>query len=176
MNALLIPIYEPTDRVLPFLKQFLEGEFDAFLVVDDGSGEKYADIFESIRKETVFTVLSYEGNKGKGYALKTGMKELISKYPNLDTIVTADGDGQHLHEDILKVAEKAKENPFALVLGFVTGPKPRRKALRATSGAPVISGSRPKGRSPIARPDCVPSRATLSIWRSTPMATVSITR
>lgn len=117
MNALLIPIYEPTDRVLPFLKQFSEGEFDAFLVVDDGSGEKYADIFEFVRKETVFTVLSYEGNKGKGYALKTGMKELISKYPNLDTIVTADGDGQHLHDDIIKVAEKAKENPFALVLG-----------------------------------------------------------
>ena len=117
VNALLIPIYEPSERVLPFLKQFQAEEFDAFLVVDDGSGENYADIFASIEKETVFSVFSYPVNHGKGYALKNGMKKLIDEHPDLDTIVTADGDGQHLHEDILKVAQKAKECPSALVLG-----------------------------------------------------------
>ena len=117
MNALLIPIYEPTDRVLPFLSQFAQEEFDAFLVVDDGSGEKYRSIFDEVGEKTVFEAISYEDNKGKGHALKEGLKYLLKKYPELDTVVTADGDGQHLHDDIIAVSNAAKENPGKVVLG-----------------------------------------------------------
>lgn len=117
VKALLIPIYEPTEKVLPFLKQFQKEDFDAFLVVDDGSGEKYRSIFDSVQEQTVFPVLSYEDNKGKGHALKEGIRSLLKDYPDLDTIVTADGDGQHLRKDILRVAEKTKEFPSAVILG-----------------------------------------------------------
>ena len=117
VNALLIPIYEPTEKVLPFLSEFQPGDFDCFLVVDDGSGAKYRHIFDDVSAQTVFEVLSYEENKGKGFALKTGIAALLKKYPDLDTIVTADGDGQHLRKDILRVAEKAKEKPSAVILG-----------------------------------------------------------
>ncbi|MBR1846563.1 MAG: glycosyltransferase [Bacilli bacterium] len=117
MRALLIPIYEPTDKVLPFLSQFKQEDFDAFLVVDDGSGEAFRPIFDEVAKTTVFTVHSYEGNKGKGHALKEGIRILLQQYPDLDTIVTADGDGQHSYPDILRVAEKAKECPSAVILG-----------------------------------------------------------
>ena len=117
MNALLIPIYEPSDRVLPFLKQFSKEDFDAFLVVDDGSGEAYREIFAAVEKETVFPVLSYEGNKGKGHALKEGIAHLLKEHPDLDVIVTADGDGQHLREDILLVRDTSKEHPTEVILG-----------------------------------------------------------
>ena len=112
VNALLIPIYEPTEKVLPFLKEFQKEDFDHFLVVDDGSGESYRPIFDSIAAETVFPVHSYPGNKGKGHALKEGIALLLKQYPELDTIVTADGDGQHLRKDILRVSSKAKEFDF----------------------------------------------------------------
>ena len=117
VNALLIPIYEPTDKVLPFLLEFQREDFDAFLVVDDGSGENFDAIFEAVKEQSVFDVISYRGNKGKGHALKEGIKTLLKRYPDLDTIVTADGDGQHLRKDILNVAEKAKEFPSAVILG-----------------------------------------------------------
>ena len=126
VNALLIPIYEPTEKVLPFLKEFQKEDFDHFLVVDDGSGESYRPIFDSIAAETVFPVHSYPGNKGKGHALKEGITLLLKQYPELDTIVTADGDGQHLRKDILRVSSKAKECPSAVILGvrdFSLAPK-----------------------------------------------------
>ena len=117
MNALLIPIYEPTDKVLPFLSQFQKGDFDVFLVVDDGSGDDYAAIFAEAKEKTVFPVLSYPTNKGKGHALKTGLRKLLSDYPDLDFVVTADGDGQHTREDILKVRDFAAKTPSKVILG-----------------------------------------------------------
>lgn len=116
-TALLIPIYQPSDKVLPFLKQFRKEDFTSFLVVDDGSGEEYADIFKAIEKETVFQVLSYMPNGGKGHALKTGMKKLTQEDKDLGVIVTADGDGQHTYPDILKVRDTALENPDTLIMG-----------------------------------------------------------
>ena len=116
-KALLIPSYQPNQNVLPFLKQFKNGDFDAFLLVDDGSGEHYSAIFDAVSKETPFEVFSYAINKGKGHALKTGARYLLDKYPDIELIVTADSDGQHLREDILKVADAAEENYSGLTLG-----------------------------------------------------------
>ena len=115
--ALLMPIYQPSDKVLPFLRTFDPSDFDAFLVVDDGSGEEYKAIFDQVGESTPFEVLSYVPNKGKGNALKTGMKALLEKHPDLDFIITADGDGQHCLEDIRKVRDEAKNNQGSLLLG-----------------------------------------------------------
>jgi hypothetical protein len=41
-TALVIPIYCPNEKVLPFLKSFKANDFGLFVVVDDGSGEQYA--------------------------------------------------------------------------------------------------------------------------------------
>ena len=116
-NALLIPSYEPSDRVEAFLSQFEEGEFDYYLLVDDGSGERYRHIFDSIAKHTRFELIGYPTNKGKGHALKTGLKYLLSKHPDLEYIVTADSDGQHLKKDILNVKNTCESHLKSLVLG-----------------------------------------------------------
>lgn len=115
--ALLIPIFQPRERVLPFLKKFHAEDFDALLVVDDGSGKDYANTFEAIASQTPFEVVSYPTNKGKGYALRFGMKKLQEKIPDLDYVVTADGDGQHAYEDVLRVKENAFTSQNALVIG-----------------------------------------------------------
>lgn len=116
-KALLIPIYQPSESVPSFLSQFKEGEFDDFLVVDDGSGEDYQKIFEQIRTNTVFRVLSYSKNKGKGGALKTGFRELLKEKENLDYIFTCDGDGQHAHDDVIALASLTEPSKDALLLG-----------------------------------------------------------
>lgn len=116
-TALLIPSYEPKPRVADFLSTFQEGEFDYYLVVDDGSGSAFDDVFQSIQEKTPFEVIRYEKNKGKGHALKTGLKYLFEKYPDLDAVVTADSDGQHLKQDILRVKEAVVSCGDAVVLG-----------------------------------------------------------
>lgn len=115
--ALLIPCYEPNDKVLPYLSLFRKGDFDAFLLVDDGSGEKYQKKFEEIEEKTVFSLLSYPKNKGKGYALRLGIAALKKKIPDLDFVVTADSDGQHDYHDVLRAKEEAFAHPDSLTLG-----------------------------------------------------------
>lgn len=125
-SALLIPSYEPRPRVVNFLSQFKQGDFTYFLVVDDGSGSNYDEIFESIKTNTVFSVIRYPFNKGKGNALKTGLKHLLQEHPDLDFIVTADSDGQHLKKDILSVRDACSSHPESLTLGsrdFSKAPK-----------------------------------------------------
>lgn len=117
-NALVIPSYEPTLRLIEVLDGVLSrGEFDHVYVVDDGSGEKYAPLFAEIKKKERVSVLSYMPNRGKGAALKTAFFDITLHHPGVGYIVTADGDGQHLVEDIVRVSEAAKMAPASLVMG-----------------------------------------------------------
>ncbi len=116
-HALLIPIYEPDGSSLVFLRTFKQGDFDRFLVIDDGSGERFKAIFDEIAATTVFEVIGYPVNKGKGFALKHGFARLLEKDPDLDYVITADGDGQHAYEDILRVKESAIEHPGCVIMG-----------------------------------------------------------
>jgi hypothetical protein len=116
-QALVIPIYQPSANVLPFLKSFKRDDFALMVVVDDGSGLRYQDVFNAIKALDNFEVLSYAKNGGKGHALKTAFHYLTAHHPEIQGIVTADGDGQHAYEDILKVRDTLNANPSHLVLG-----------------------------------------------------------
>ena len=116
-TALVLPIYQPCDKALPFLSTIDPSSFEKIVVVDDGSGEKYKPIFDDIAKLDNFIVLSYPDNHGKGYALKTGFKYVRDELPEVKGIVTADGDGQHTLEDILRVRDELSAKENMLVLG-----------------------------------------------------------
>lgn len=73
------------------------------LVVDDGSGEKYSEVFESIQPYA--TVVTHTKNKGKGAALKTGMNYLLYNGIDFENVITCDADGQHKVEDVVRVSE-----------------------------------------------------------------------
>ena len=115
--ALIIPIYQPTELVLPFLSKFKKGDFDYFVVVDDGSGKDYEKRFDEVKELGLFSLLRLKKNKGKGKAMKTALRYLMKKDPELCGVVTADGDGQHAYEDILKVRDGLLSHPDSVVLG-----------------------------------------------------------
>ena len=75
MNKIvLIPAYEP-DSLLINLVDKLIPLYDV-VVVDDGSTSDL--IFNQIKDRV--KVLSYSQNKGKGYALKHGLKYILDLY------------------------------------------------------------------------------------------------
>lgn len=116
--ALVIPIYQPNEQVLPFLSQVGMKDFAKVFVVDDGSGEAYQSIFDQIATLPNFEVLSYSKNGGKGHALKTAFAQANKEFgPSLQGIVTADGDGQHAYNDVLKVRDALLAHPTSLVMG-----------------------------------------------------------
>ena len=115
MNAILIPAYKPDDKLVALTNQLLTHDDLKLVVVDDGSGEAFRPVFKALDKRV--TLISYPDNKGKGGALKTGIRYIMDHMPECERLVTADADGQHRYADIRKVLDKSEEMPGALVLG-----------------------------------------------------------
>ena len=104
----IIPAYHPDHALPPLTTQVCDMGYQ-LVVVNDGSGEAYDAIFESLDPRAV--VLTHPQNKGKGAALKTAyayIQAQLQGCPNTSAVIcTADADGQHLPEDMRKVLDKA---------------------------------------------------------------------
>lgn len=113
----LIPAYEPTERLPDLVDDLRLARADLeIVVVDDGSGSAYADVFDRATSAGA-TVLHHERNLGKGAALKTGFAHLEPR-ADAPSIVTADADGQHTVHDILAVADEVSASRESeMVLG-----------------------------------------------------------
>lgn len=111
-GVVLLPSYQP-EETLVNLSRGLSLEGFKILVVDDGSGPKYKDIFEACKQYA--TVIGYEKNQGKGYALKHGFKYCLENLKDFNYVITADGDGQHRIDDIVKVYQRCKQYNVSVI-------------------------------------------------------------
>lgn len=117
---IVIPSYEPDDRLITLLRDFDAKDMGPVIIVNDGSAEKYDDIFkeaESIITKRGGKFISYRPNRGKGRALKTAFSYIAENMPDAIGCVTADSDGQHTPECITKIIDTLKANPGNLILG-----------------------------------------------------------
>ncbi len=148
-TAILIPTYEPDGRLPQLVTALRRRDPDRpILVVDDGSGPLYRDVFEIV-EDAGATVVRIGRNQGKGFALRVGIRTLMRDYPGYD-VVTADSDGQHTPADIERIARalSARETP-TIVLGSRSfdgdhvpgrsrfGNRVTRTAFRLVSGTDV---------------------------------------
>lgn len=111
-TVVLIPSYNPQEVLIKLVRELCDTGLEV-LVVNDGSGEDYKWIFDKVREYAA--VVEYESNRGKGYALKAGIRWL-AMCSEVDGFVTADGDGQHKVEDIIRVVN-ILEREKTVVLG-----------------------------------------------------------
>ena len=100
----LIPAYQPDARLPRLILELHRADPSSkIVVVDDGSGQKFSDIFEASATAGAH-VISYENNRGKGYALREGFTWIRDVAGDLsECVVTADADGQHTLNDIFRV-------------------------------------------------------------------------
>jgi glycosyltransferase involved in cell wall biosynthesis len=108
--AVLIPAYNcaaTIAEVVAGARRFV----DCVLVVDDGSADATAERAVAAGAE----VLRQRGNTGKGAALRAGMEWLAAR--GVERVVTMDGDGQHLPDQIPVLLEASAGAPHALVVG-----------------------------------------------------------
>lgn len=116
-TAILIPAYEPDEKLIDLTYKLSTMQFPIIMVVNDGSSKKCDEIFDTLKKIPYCTVINHQFNKGKGAALKTGINAILNTDIHIAGCLTVDADGQHLPEDILKTAEVFERNSSALVLG-----------------------------------------------------------
>ena len=110
----LVPAYKPGESMIGMLGELKAKGFET-VVVDDGSGEGYYNIFEKAAELSI--ALAHNGNRGKGAALKTGLAFIKENFTPPYCVVTMDADGQHSVEDAERVCEKADGHRQSLILG-----------------------------------------------------------
>ena len=115
--AILIPAYNPLPSIIPFVESLLSLEIEALIVVDDGSEEKYASVFEQLKQLPDCTVLRHEQNIGKGKALKTGFNYILKHHKQLHGVITVGAHGQHKLEDVALILNTSQLFSDGIILG-----------------------------------------------------------
>lgn len=120
-QLIVIPALNPGEGLIEYVDTLLADGYKNILAVDDGSRDDLRHIFDEIAAKDGCEVLRHEVNMGKGRALKDAMLWFLDKYKDTDNapcgIITVDSDGQHIAQDVDKVAKAMIADPDALVLG-----------------------------------------------------------
>jgi glycosyltransferase involved in cell wall biosynthesis len=132
--TVVVPAYNEADRIATVVSGLLL-HFPSVIVVDDGS----SDATGEQARATSARVVRDPGNLGQGAALQAGFAFALTD-PDMEHVVTFDGDGQHRVEDAVRMAALARETGGDVVLGsrFLTPgaelPRARRAVLRVCVG------------------------------------------
>lgn len=114
MSVVIIPAYKP-DKTLIAITDQLWSYGCQMIVVDDGSGREYGQIFDKVAD--ICIVLKHLKNRGKGAAIKTALDYITKEMWDSGMVGIMDCDGQHLPEDLLKLLASAGKHRKTLVLG-----------------------------------------------------------
>jgi glycosyltransferase involved in cell wall biosynthesis len=104
----------PAFNEAPYIAQVVEGarqHVAEVVVIDDGSSDGTAEIARGAGA----TCLQLSRNRGKASALRAGIA--FARGHKFNYIITLDGDGQHLPEDIPVMLRIAEETGADLIIG-----------------------------------------------------------
>lgn len=114
---IVIPVYKPEDVLLTLIQK-LSLYFTKIVIVDDGSGPEYENLFRKLETDqSQITLLRHHVNLGKGRALKTAFNYCLTPSSEWGGVITVDADGQHCLEDILNMEKAMEKHPDNLILG-----------------------------------------------------------
>jgi glycosyltransferase involved in cell wall biosynthesis len=122
-TAAVIPAYREEKHVGDIVRRTRQ-ELDHVLVVDDGSEDKTAHR----AREAGAEVIVHSQNRGKGEAIKTGLRYWLDR--QFAHVIILDADGQHLPEEIHRFIAAAGS---AVERGFFLGNR-----MNNLSGMPFI--------------------------------------
>jgi glycosyltransferase involved in cell wall biosynthesis len=106
----LIPAFNEAAYIADVVSRACQ-HVEEVVVIDDGSDDGTADI----ARVAGATCLQLPGNCGKASALRTGIA--YARKSNFTYVVTLDGDGQHLPEDIPVMLRVAEQTGAELIIG-----------------------------------------------------------
>lgn len=112
MSIIIIPAYNPDDKLIKIVKDIKQFKIYEIVVVNDGSVEE--SIFNKINNEVI--LLSHDKNYGKGVAIKTALQYIKQKNIN-DKILIMDADGQHKIQDGIKLLNELDINKKEIIIG-----------------------------------------------------------
>ncbi|CAN5657689.1 DUF2062 domain-containing protein [soil metagenome] len=109
--CVLIPTYNNAGTLSSVINNVLE-YCDDVIVVNDGSTDGTSDLLEAIPG---LQLIEYVPNKGKGIALRTGLKYAATK--GFEYAISIDSDGQHFAKDLPVFVDRIQQKPGSLLIG-----------------------------------------------------------
>ncbi len=112
--TVIIPSLNPDEKLSKTVSDLIAVGFDDIILVNDGSAPEFLSNFP----ENVpgCTLLTHDVNRGKGAAMKTAFRYYLDSGRQTAGVITVDGDGQHLAEDVLGCAREMCDR-HAVILG-----------------------------------------------------------
>ncbi|MBZ5615614.1 MAG: glycosyltransferase family 2 protein [Acidobacteriia bacterium] len=129
----------PAFNEAPYIANVVKGtqpHVEQVVVIDDGSSDETAQVARAAGA----TCLRSETNCGKASALRTGIA--FARDQNFTHVITLDGDGQHLPEDVPAMLRVAEQTGADLVIGarsFDRARMPRARYYSNTIGSRLAS-------------------------------------
>lgn len=115
MNTLKICVIIPTYNNEKTLKKIISDVLtftENVIVVNDGATDSTSEI---LKKFNTIQNISYSPNRGKGIALRKGIKH--AEENGFRYAITIDSDGQHFADDIPAFIDKIEHEPDTLLIG-----------------------------------------------------------
>ena len=115
--SVIVPSLNPDEKLIEVVDGLIKEGFDDIIVVNDGSNEEHMKPFIEVGKHPQVTVLTHDVNRGKGRALKTAYEFCMENRPDIQGVITVDGDNQHIPKDIRACCQAMIEHKDKVILG-----------------------------------------------------------
>lgn len=119
--TIIIPIYNEEaaiPKVLAELIAICKQKNWKIILVNDGSRDRTREILSGFPQDNFFQIFHHKVNKGYGGAIKTGIRNVDTKY-----CVTIDADGQHNLSDVEAIFSVMVQRDADLIVGNRRGNK-----------------------------------------------------
>lgn len=110
--CVVLPTYNNAETLAQVVDDLLVCTI-GLIVVNDGSTDGTAEILQHYADQ--ITLVTYERNRGKGYALKQGFRKALEL--GYEYALTMDTDGQHRIDDLAGFVKELEHIPGGLIVG-----------------------------------------------------------
>ncbi|MFA6504171.1 MAG: glycosyltransferase family 2 protein [Patescibacteria group bacterium] len=115
--SIIIPVYNEEQTVEKLLRKvnsviFSNGATKEIIVVNDGSTDQTPNTLNHLKSELNFTLLQMDKNRGKGSAIREGIKHVTGDY-----VVIQDADLEYDPQDLDTMMTLARKNDLLVVYG-----------------------------------------------------------
>ena len=125
--CVVIPVFNCESTIGRVVRKTLELCHDV-IVVDDGSRDKTPEVLKEYSDK--ITLITHKKNKGKGAALKDGLR--LARKNGFAYAITLDSDGQHYPSDISTFVEENIGHPDRIIVGKrIDSTRKRRSSIIA---------------------------------------------
>ncbi|MBV1932772.1 MAG: glycosyltransferase family 2 protein, partial [Porticoccaceae bacterium] len=113
--CIIVPVYNHEQAITATMAHLLTAQLPIILV-DDGSDPVCAKTLQKLASDNPSTeIIRLPTNRGKGGALKVGLKE--AEIQGFSHALQIDADGQHATKDVPRFLAMGQNKPAALICG-----------------------------------------------------------